>query len=398
MIDESQVTSALAARGIVPDTQQRRAIGALVALLGAHTRCDRPRRAKSIDILHGVYCHGLPGRGKSLVMDTVFELATCPKRRIHFHEFLREMNQRLVRHARVADRLGSVSREWLAGVELLCFDEFHVHDIADAFLIGSFLDIALKLGTRIVLTSNYAPSGLLPNPEFHARFQPTIELIKQYFTVIHFDGAHDYRFFGARAERPRFFAPLDAATANALKNVFLRYEIESALQPRVLSAAGRPLNVRAAGNALAWMDFDELCVASRSHLDYLDIAERWQGLIVDRVERRWLSKPQTLQRFVWLIDILHDRKRALFMASDRPIAEALVGLEGAHDLSRTLSRLADMQSHAYPDPLTRATDARPRWEPTPARGRARDRDSHRGPRADAHPVAVPANAGLPRPD
>ena len=92
------------------------------------------------------------------------------KRRIHFHEFLREMNRRLVNEPRGDDRLGSVSRQWLDGVALLCFDEFHVHDIADAFLIGRFLEIALELGTRIVLSSNYAPQGLLPNPEFHERF------------------------------------------------------------------------------------------------------------------------------------------------------------------------------------------------------------------------------------
>ncbi|NTX49581.1 cell division protein ZapE [Burkholderia cepacia] len=354
MIDECQVTDALAARGIVPDTQQRNAIGALVVLLGARTRRSWPWQVRAMDGVRGVrgvYCHGLPGRGKSLVVDTVFELATCPKRRIHFHEFLREMNQRLVRHARGDDRLGDVAREWLDGVELLCFDEFHVHDIADAFLMGRFLEVALKLGTRIVLTSNYAPAGLLPNPEFHARFQPAIELIDKHFTVIHFDGARDYRLAGERAERPRFFAPLDTTSADALEAVFLQYEADHVLRPRVLLAAGRPLHVRAAGNALVWTDFQELCVASRSHLDYLDMAERWRGLIVDRVATHWLEKPETLQRFVWLIDIFYDRKRALFMASDRPVAEVLNGLEGAHDLSRTLSRLADMQSRAYPNPL-----------------------------------------------
>ncbi len=113
------------------------------------------------------------------------------KRRIHFHEFLREMNRRLVNEPRGDDRLGSASRQWLDGVELLCFDEFHVHDIADAFLIGRFLEIALELGTRIVLTSNYALQGLLPNPEFHERFGPTIARIERHFAVVHFDGAHD---------------------------------------------------------------------------------------------------------------------------------------------------------------------------------------------------------------
>jgi cell division protein ZapE len=346
MIDEARVMSALASRAIVPDASQRAAIAALVTLLGGPTRRKSPGHAATPI---GVYCHGLPGRGKSLVVDTVFELAECAKRRIHFHEFLREMNRRLVNEPRGDDRLGSVSRQWLDGVTLLCFDEFHVHDIADAFLLGRFLEIALALGTRIVLTSNYAPRGLLPNPEFHDRFESTIERIEQHFTRIHFDGALDYRFSGTAAERPRFFAPLDASANEQVRRLFVQAEGEHALGPQTLSAAGRPLRVHAAGAALMWVGFDELCGASRSHLDYLDLAERWQGLIVDPLHTHALAKAHTLQRFVWLVDIFYDRKRALFIASDQPIATALGKLDGAHDLSRTLSRLAEMQSGAYPN-------------------------------------------------
>ncbi|REG49959.1 cell division protein ZapE [Paraburkholderia sp. BL6669N2] len=348
MLDDAQVTRTLAARGIVPDANQREAIAALVTLLGA----NGPRARSAATAPHqGVYCHGLPGRGKSLVVDTVFELATCRKRRLHFHEFLREMNRRLVIEPSGDDRLGSVSRQWLDGIELLCFDEFHVHDIADAFLMGRFLDTAIGLGTRIVLTSNYAPEGLLPDPEFHERFLPTIEQIKRCFTVIHFDGARDYRFGGEQAQVPHFFAPLDAATREALLRIFVRYEGSETLDPVTVSAAGRPLVARAAGAALLWADFENLCVASRSHLDYLDLAEQWHGLILDNVRNEWLSTSHTLQRLIWLVDIFYDRKRALFIASDEPIETALSGLQGAHDLSRTLSRLADMQSRAYRNTL-----------------------------------------------
>jgi cell division protein ZapE len=339
MLDVAQVTQTLAARGISADARQHDAINALVTLLGAKSR--------AASLHQGVYCHGLPGRGKSLVVDTVFELATCRKRRLHFHEFLREMNQRLVNEPRGDDRLGSVSRQWLDGIELLCFDEFHVHDIADAFLMGRFLDTAIRQGTRIVLTSNYAPDALLPDPEFHERFLPTIEQIKRLFTVIHFDGTRDYRFGGEAAQVPRFFAPLDPSNHDALRNIFTRYEGSERAEPVTLSAAGRPFAARAAGTALLWADFESLCVASRSHLDYLDLAGQWHGLILDNLRTEWLTASHTLQRLIWLIDIFYDRKRALFIASDQPIAAALNGLEGAHDLSRTLSRLAEMQSRAY---------------------------------------------------
>ncbi|WP_406869701.1 cell division protein ZapE [Paraburkholderia fungorum] len=350
MLDETQIVSALAARQIVPDATQRDAIAALVTLLGANDNGHR-LKTDAARAHQGVYCHGLPGRGKSLVVDTVFELADCRKRRVHFHEFLREMNRRLVNEPRGDDRLGSVSKQWLDGVELLCFDEFHVHDIADAFLMGRFLDAAIGQGTRIVLTSNYAPDTLLSDPEFHERFLPTIEQIKRCFTVIHFDGARDYRFGAEEAALPHFFAPLDPATHDALLDIFVRYEGNEALESTTVSAAGRPLVARAAGAALLWADFESLCVASRSHLDYLDLAEQWHGLILDHMHTEWLAKAHTLQRFIWLVDIFYDRKCALFIASDQPIEAALSGLEGAHDLSRTLSRLAEMQSHGYRNTL-----------------------------------------------
>ena len=352
MFDDTRITRALSARGITPDARQREAISALVGLLGAQQRRHHAWSTAAF-ASQGVYCHGLPGRGKSLVVDTLFELAPCRKRRLHFHEFLREMNRRLVHAPRGDDRLGDISRQWLDGIDLLCFDEFHVHDIADAFLMGRFLDTAINLGTRIVLTSNYAPDDLLSDPEFHERFLPTIAQIKRCFTVIHFDGARDYRFGGEAAEVPRFFAPLDASSEAALRDIFTSHERDAAIEPVQLSAAGRPLAARAAGHALLWADFEQLCVASRSHLDYLDLAEQWQGLIVDRLHTETLRQSHTLQRLVWLIDIFYDRKRALFIASDRPIETALIGLEGAHDLSRTLSRLAEMQSRSYRSTLER---------------------------------------------
>jgi cell division protein ZapE len=366
MLEEAQVVSALAARDIVPDATQHEAIAALLSLLSLS---GRHKKAGSTPAHQGVYCHGLPGRGKSLVVDTVFELASCRKRRLHFHEFLREMNRRLVSEPRGDDRLGSASRQWLDGVELLCFDEFHVHDIADAFLMGRFLDTAIRLGTRIVLTSNYAPDALLSDPEFHERFLPAIEQIKRCFTVIHFDGERDYRFGGEEAALPHFFAPLDAATGNALLQIFMRYEGSETLEPATVSAAARPLAVRAAGAALLWADFEKLCVASRSHLDYLDLTEQWRGLILDQVHTASLAQAHTLQRLIWLVDIFYDRKCALFVAADQPIEAALNGLEGAHDLSRTLSRLAEMQSRGYRSTLDgthRSADAAAIAAPTAA--------------------------------
>ncbi|NLP65779.1 cell division protein ZapE [Paraburkholderia sacchari] len=348
MIDPSSIANALAQKGIVADESQQQAIDALCALLDdGRAHADRlPYR--------GVYCHGLPGRGKSLIVDTVYALATCTKRRLHFHQFIRDVNRLLVQAPKSDDRLGDVSRAWLKDIELLYFDEFHVHDIADAFLMGRFLETVLACGTRIVLTSNYSPRSLLPDPEFHERFEPTIERIEQYFDIVAFDGERDYREQsdegGAAPIEQRFFAPLDG-TREPLWKIFSGYEAQAAVHPTTVEVAGRLLPVTAAGKQLVWVDFDALCGAPRSHLDYLALAERWGGMIVDRLETEMLKRRDVLQRFVWLVDIFYDRKHALFITSDQPIRAALAGLDGAHDVSRTTSRLAEMQSRSYANSL-----------------------------------------------
>jgi cell division protein ZapE len=345
MLDEGLVLRTLAARGIDPDQSQRHAIGAILALLDAKPAGGWLRRRRGP---LGVYCHGLPGRGKSMVVDTMFALATCAKRRIHFHEFLREIRQRQMSEPPGSgDPLVLATRRWLTGIELLCFDEFHVHDIADAFLVGWFLDTALALGVRLVLTSNYAPDGLLPNPQYHERFRPTIERIENDFEIVHFTGERDYRCNGERPEAQRFLTPLNRQTAAQLSQIYAQAEDRYQPQPAMVQVAGRPLQARAAGKNMLWANFDDLCVASRSHLDYLELAERWDALIVDQVHVKDLSSPSTLQRFIWLVDIFYDRNHRVLIAADRPLAPAIRELVGAHDLSRTLSRLAQMQARSY---------------------------------------------------
>lgn len=339
MIDATRITQALAERHITPDRRQRDAIAVLASL----SPPEAPRGTAAHD---GVYCYGLPGRGKSLVVDAAFAVAEGEKRRVHFHEFLRDIHRQLVREPKCDDRLAAVANRWLDGVELLCFDEFHVHDIADAFLIGRFLDIALARGVRLVLTSNYAPAQLLPDPEFHERFEPTIAVILQRFAIVHFDGATDYRMGGDAASMPRWLAPL-ATAHEVLPACYEALEGSPASAPSNVTVAGRALGVRSAGERVVWADFEALCVAHRSHLDYLGLAEQWQALIVDELHVEQLRRPDTLQRFLWLVDICYDRQRTLLVASDAPLIPALDALSDWRDLSRTISRLAEMGSRDY---------------------------------------------------
>ncbi len=117
-------------------------------------------------------------------------LPTDRKVRVHFHEFFRDLHLGIRRHG---NNLAAALDELLGGVDLVCFDEFHVHDPADGKFIARLLPALLDRQIRVILTSNYPPRSLMPNPLFHDDFVPSIELIEQFFTVISVDGPVDYR-------------------------------------------------------------------------------------------------------------------------------------------------------------------------------------------------------------
>ena len=326
--------AALRKRGLTPDTSQKRAIAAFNHTL----RQDRPHSAS------GLYCFGPPGRGKSLLAELFYEAVGCRRTRIHFHTFLRDVNAALVRAPKgLDDRLAYVLREWLQDVDLLWFDEFHVHDLADSFLLAGLVRYLIDREVVAILTSNYEPDKLLADPEFHERFEPTIGLLKTRFVIVPFDGTRDYR-EGQIAPRTSADARTEilALKTDDLRRIFVAFEGE-VIQAATVKFTLRPLSVRAVGATTVWCNFEDLCVVQRSHFDYLELAARFSRILIDRVDESCFSNPHVLQRFIWLIDIIYDRRREVHITSGRDIVTALLSSKTAiPDIHRTVSRLAEM--------------------------------------------------------
>lgn len=152
----------------------------------------------------GVYLWGPPGRGKTWLMDQYFALAsTDRKTRTHFHRFLADLHT--VLHKNRHD-LAAALDHLVGDVDALCFDELHVHDPADAIFVSRLLTALFERSTVVVATSNYAPSGLLPNPLFHNMFEPAIRLIERSMNVVCVDGPIDYRTVEPPSTRTGFAA------------------------------------------------------------------------------------------------------------------------------------------------------------------------------------------------
>lgn len=250
----------------------------------------------------GVYLWGRVGRGKTWLLDRYFEGVDVNKRRVHFHSFFRDLHASYFRNgfsidAAIDDELGDL--------DLLCFDEFHVHDIGDGRLISRMLDALFERGISLVVTSNYAPDGLMPNPLFHDAFAPTITVLEKRLHVIHVDGPVDYRTQGPSTSR---------------------------------FSTGTWTTEQASGG----LTFEELCRRPLSNGDYLTLVDKTQNLTIIEVPPLASVDAEAVQRFSNLVDILYDRDIVTTFHATVGLREMTDGCVG-RDIERVRSRLGELQ-------------------------------------------------------
>jgi cell division protein ZapE len=329
----------LEARGYRADMAQRTAIAHLGQWLESFMAGKRGWLRRPVA---GLYLWGGVGRGKSFVMDAFFAAAPLSaKRRVHFHAFLQELQERMRAFAGQADPLALAARALAVDTRLLCFDEFHVHDIGDAVLLGRLLKVLVEEGVGMVCTSNYDPDGLCPNPLYRERFQPAIALIEKRFEVLNLDGGEDYRLRRGELEAWGTYCwPLSATDEPWIER---QLGLSSAAErDAVVVVNHHPLRLRAMDAERAWLDFDELCRRPHSSADFLWLSRRFQQLAISGVPRLGEEAIDVQQRFVNLIDIAYDAGTRLLLASEASLDDLCRG-KPHMDFSRTRSRLQQLK-------------------------------------------------------
>jgi cell division protein ZapE len=298
------------------------------------------------DVPRGVYLWGGVGRGKSFLMDAFY--ATAPARRktrVHFHAFMRDVHAALARVKHEEDPLAvvaaGVARKW----RLVCFDEFHVSDIADAMILGRLLDALFNAGAVFVMTSNYPPDGLWPNGLQRERFLPAIELINQWLDVLEMDAGVDYR-LRALEHLPTYHVPAGPGADAAMTRAFEAMRTGGDEDPH-LHIEGRTLTARRRAGSMVWFDFAALCDGPRSQRDYLEIARRFAVVMLSGIPRMGPDTADQARRFTWLVDILYDHRVKLIASAEAPAGALYVTGPNAHEFPRTVSRLVEMRTREY---------------------------------------------------
>ncbi|MGQ4600112.1 cell division protein ZapE [Nocardia sp. R6R-6] len=321
------------------DCDQARAAARLRELLD--------QRGKPIRCRRGVYLHGGPGRGKTMLMNRFFaEVNSERKRRYHFHQFFARLHVAVRESGSIDAALAAL----LGDARLICFDEFHAHDIGDAMLIARLLDALFAHRVVLVVTSNYAPHELLSNPLFHDRFVPSIERILARMDVVSVDGPVDYRMLNSRTHSRTGFAagryivaPGRYTSCGAEAALFRGAEDADGGQPVNGSAVEIVIGARrfraiAADGVLA-VDFADLCGAPTSAADYIELAQRFQRWEIRDVPLLSEVPPDHVMRFVNVIDVLYDADCELMLVAPVPVGELVRDVRGVPDIARLQSRL-----------------------------------------------------------
>lgn len=305
------------------------------------------RSLLSPEVPKGLYFWGGVGRGKSFLMDVFFACVPYKrKRRIHFHNFMAEVHHEMKLLAAAKDPLIALADRIEKSTRLLCFDEFHVSDIADAMILGRLLEALFERGVVMMITSNYPPDGLYPNGLQRQKFLPAIDLIKRHLRVVKIDSDKDYR-LREMAGSPLFMLSKNADTGARMEAIFQRLSAGTIQDGTQIEIQGRNIEVVKFSAQVAWFDFNAICAGPRAQPDYLDIAHRFSTILVSNIPQLTLNEAAEAQRFIWLVDVLYDNRVKLVASAAVPLEKLCVEGDHVKEFSRTLSRLIEMQSQSY---------------------------------------------------
>ena len=306
---------------------------------------------------HGLYVHGEVGRGKTMLMDLFFQASPVEhKRRAHFHEFMADVHERIYGYRQEiargelanADVIALTAQAIFDEAWLLCFDEFHVTDIADAMILGRLFAKLFELGTVVIATSNVAPEDLYKGGLNRALFLPFIAEISEHMDVMRLDARTDFR-LEKLVGVSMWLVPADAQADAALDKAWAKMTGNAKCKSRNIAIKGRTLHVPCSSHGVARFSFADLCERPLAASDYIRLARDYHTILVDHIPVMDYPDRNAAKRFISLIDTLYDNAVKLMASAQADPVSLYLATDGneANEFKRTSSRLIEMSSDSY---------------------------------------------------
>ena len=339
-------------RGYIADAAQLAAVNRMQELydewVGYKARRNTALKKVFIkpELPRGVYLWGGVGRGKSFLMDSFYLcVPLVKKRRVHFHHFMRDVHQAMDEIKSAEDPLKLVAQDIAEKYRLICFDEFHVNDIADAMILARLLKHLFDSRVMLCMTSNYHPDLLWKDGLQRAQFMPAIDLIKARLDIINVDAGVDYRRRALESAKV-YHTPITPDTNAALAAEFERIaEVEDETQS--LDVEGREIPYIRRAGGIVWFDFSMICGGPRSYTDYVDLTKRFHTIMVSNIPEMGPRQAAESRRFTRLIDVMYDARVKMIMSAQVPADNLYTSGALAHEFARTVSRIEEMQTLDY---------------------------------------------------
>jgi len=303
----------------------------------------------------GIYMWGGVGRGKSMLMDLFFGCVTIPaKRRVHFHEFMLEVHDRLraERAKEKGDPILPVAAALAEEARLLAFDEMVVNNTADAMILSRLFTSLIDAGVTVVTTSNRPPKDLYKDGLNREHFLPFIALIEQRLDVLSLNGPVDYR-LERLGGYPTWYSPVGQEATDAVRAAFFRltdYPPEDSIHvpsEELAIPGGRSMHVPKSLKGVGVFSFKRLCSEARGVPDYLAIARHFHTVIIVGIPTMGPEQRNEAARFKVLVDTLYEHKVKLLATAAAEPADLYLAGDGSFEFERTVSRLMEMQSRDY---------------------------------------------------
>ncbi|WP_198780920.1 cell division protein ZapE [Shewanella putrefaciens] len=370
---------------LMEDPAQQQAVLALEELFHQLSSSPKQTSLKRATQLKGLYLWGDVGRGKTFLMDLFFDcLPSEGKLRLHFHRFMARIHQALRQHSGQRDPLKLIANNLAKECKVLCFDEFFVSDIGDAMILAGLFEQLFEQGVILVATSNIPIDRLYENGLARHKFLPCIALLQKHTQMLHLNGSQDHRMHAladevseeALASTSQNIAPIGVLDFDSIFNKLTK-NAPSIDQSHIRICQRHIPIIRATLSneqpSVAWFDFNALCDGPRSQLDYIEIASKFNILMLSNVPRLggevkgWIRARGTedgtgenqaettgerklsyaanddpARRFISLIDELYDQNVILYLSCEVPLKELYQGGALSFEFRRTYSRLIEM--------------------------------------------------------